>query len=414
MEHIKSKSLSSLIFILLACFIFIRPFFSGLAYPVFEFYYETAVISLAIIILFLSLREVYLKRSQDVRAKNNYAIPIILLSLAYIFSTAVSINIQNSLKETIKFISYISVFFIVSQADGNQKKILIKIIVICASMISIYCIYQYIWGYQHTLDYLKKINSDFVSTSIYAEDILLIDKRSIGTFPSPNILGGYLIIIFPLSLMLLKNTSSYSQKWVLLPILMVISLILTKSIGPILIFIATFIILLFSSDNTFKNKKLIFVIFIIFLSFALAFIIYNRWNRLVVFKSGHNPLTMRLNYWRTTMAIIKEHPFLGIGPGNFQEVFLKYYKLGWGTGTRYAHNIFLQIWSETGVLGLLSIIYLFMAFIRNTLNSKYLFLAGLAFVLHNLIDITYFMPEVGLFWWIIIGLACHEPELKRY
>ena len=40
----------------------------------------------------------------------------------------------------------------------TRKKILIKIIVICASMISIYCIYQYIWGYQHTLDYLKKIN----------------------------------------------------------------------------------------------------------------------------------------------------------------------------------------------------------------------------------------------------------------
>ena len=405
MEHMKSKSLSFLIFILLACLIFIRPFFSGLAYPVFELYYETAVIFLAIITLVFSFSKVYLKQNQAIHAKNNYAVPIILLFLAYILSTITSINIQNSLKETVKFISYISIFFVVSHAGSEQKKILVKIIVICASIISIYCIYQYIWGYQHTLDYLKKINSDFISNSIYAEDILLIDKRSIGTFPSPNILGGYLIIIFPLSLMLLKDTSSYSKKWALPSILIAFSLILTKSIGPIVIFIAICIILLLSSNNIFKNKKLIFIIFIAFVSFVLAFIIYNRWNRLVVFKSGHNPLTMRLNYWQTAIVIIKDHPFLGIGPGNFQEVFLKYYKLGWGTGTRYAHNIFLQIWPETGMLGLLSIIYLFMAFIRNTLNSKYLFLAGLAFVLHNFIDITYFVPEAGLFWWIIIGLA---------
>jgi O-antigen ligase len=113
--------------------------------------------------------------------------------------------------------------------------------------------------------------------------------------------------------------------------------------------------------------------------------------------------------------MIKDHPFAGIGPGNFQEVFLKYYKLGWGTGTKYVHNIFLQLWVETGILGPLGMISLIIVFItKNTVKSNYIFLAGLVFLFHNLIDLTYFIPEAGLFWWIIIGLACHEPELKRY
>ncbi len=97
---------------------------------------------------------------------------------------------------------------------------------------------------------------------------------------------------------------------------------------------------------------------------------------------------------------------MGIGPGNFQEVFLKYYELGWGTGTRYAHNIFLQLWAETGVLGFIGMLSLITASLIKGVHgtSKYIFLAVLAFFFHNLIDITYFIPEVGMFWWILLGL----------
>jgi len=77
----------------------------------------------------------------------------------------------------------------VSQANEKQKNILIKIMVFVASIISLYSIYQYFWGYQYTLDYLKRINSDFLAVSSYARDIL-IAKRAIGTFSSPNILVG--------------------------------------------------------------------------------------------------------------------------------------------------------------------------------------------------------------------------------
>jgi O-antigen ligase len=95
---------------------------------------------------------------------------------------------------------------------------------------------------------------------------------------------------------------------------------------------------------------------------------------------------------------------LGIGLGNFQEVFLKY-KVGWSIDTRYSHNIFLQTWLETGILGLTAMGFLITVFIkRSFLKSKYLFLAGLAFILHNLIDITYFIPETGFLWWVLLAL----------
>lgn len=392
MELKKSKPLSSLIFLPLLCLIFIRPFISGLAYPAFEFWYEILIIFLGILITF------------SIRSKNRaniYIFPILLLSAAYIISTITSPNIQNSIKETLKFISYIAIFFIVLQTDTEQKKVIIKSIVIAASIISIYSIYQYFWGYQSTMDYLKKIDSNILQASSYAKDIL-VDRRTIGTFPSPNILAGYLIMAFFLSLHIFFSARGLFK--IFPAIIILIALIFTKSLGAWLILISGIAILFFISYENFKNRKLVIAIYFILIIFTLAFIVVNRWERLMNLENPHNSITQRLNYWRAGIAIIKDHPFLGVGPGNFQEVFLRY-KVGLSTDTRYAHNIFLHLWSETGMLGFIGMLFLITTFIaRYVSKSKYLFLAGLAFVLHNLIDITYFIPETGFLWWVIIGL----------
>lgn len=186
---------------------------------------------------------------------------------------------------------------------------------------------------------------------------------------------------------------------------MLIALALTKSLGAWLSLIGAITILFFISYNEIKKRKLTLISFIICIISVLVFIILNRWDRLINLESSYNSITQRLNYWQTAIAVIKDHPILGIGPGNFQEVFLKY-KIGLSTNTRYAHNIFLQLWAETGILGLLGMVSLIVAAVtKNTVKSKYLLLAGLSFIFHNLIDLTYFIPEAGLFWWIVISLA---------
>lgn len=397
MEPIKSKPLIPFIFILLSALIFIRPFFSGLAYPILEIHYQNCIITLAIISLFINRRMIL---------KNPYNPPILLLLLAYLISSISSVNIGNSLKETIKLISSFCVLFLVSQADEEQKKSLIKTIITAASIIGLYSIYQYFWGYQHTLDYLKKINSDFLLTSSYAKDIL-IDKRTIGTFPSPNIFGGYLLInLFFLLHLLFELRSIRMILFKILPLVAIIfALILTKSLGVWLSLTLALIVLFLSFYKFIKHKKSIILLFTIFIFFILSFILFSRRDRLIDLQNSQNSITQRLNYWQTTISIIKDHPILGVGPGNFKEVFLKY-KVGINTGTRYAHNIFLHQWSETGILGLLGIVFLVNTFIIKSISrSRYLFLAGLAFIFHNLIDITYFIPEVGIFWWVLLALT---------
>ena len=418
MEKENSKPLASLIFLPLLSLIFLRPFVSGLTYPVFEFWYEISIIALMIVLFstrFANLKNIVRARPQA-ESRTNPFIPILLLLSAYTVSTITSINLHNSLKETLKFISYVSIFFIVSQASDNQKKSLIKAIVIAASIISVYSIYQYFWGYQHTIDYLKKTNSGFLLNSSYAKDVL-IAKRAIGTFPSPNIFGGYLIMALFLSLYSYFSTRFACSKNIvrarpkrpsrelLSALLIIIALILTKSLGAWLSLIVCLIILFFISYNNLRNKKIIIAASAVCIAFILLFIILNRWERLMDMNNPQNSITQRINYWRTAIGVIKDHPFFGVGPGNFQEVFLKY-KVGLSTNTRYAHNIFLHQWAETGLLGIIGILFFITSILKQYKpQNKYIFFACLAFLLHNLIDNSFLIPETGLLWWVICSLT---------
>lgn len=420
MEQEKFKLLSSFIFVILLSLIFIRPILSGLAYPVFEFWYEIFAIILAMGVIAINAlrREFKIVPYSRCIVKYKY---ILLFLLAYAISTITSINIHNSIKETLKLISCISIFFIISQENENQKNTLIKTIILSAVIISLYSIYQYFFGYQHTIDYLKRTGNNILLNSSYAKDVLLA-KRAIGTFPSPNIFGGYLIIIFFIALLhnsnnIVRANLATASGWTsrelfkLLPCFIIASaLILTKSLGAWLSLIACIIILFLLLYNSLRNKKILIIASTLSIIFILLFIILNRWERLINLENPQNSITQRLNYWRTSIAIIKDHPFLGVGPGNFQEVFLKY-KVGLSTDTRYAHNIFLHIWAETGFLGFLGAVFLVFTFIsKSILKSRYIFLAGLAFLLHNLIDITYFIPETGLFFWILLGFANNDQS----
>jgi len=399
MLYSKSKPLSSLIFIPLLSLVFIRPFISGLGYPLFEMPYEIILIALAIAALFIeaSRFRIYPETFDN--------FPVLLLLLAYAVSSVFSINTVNSIRETFKFISLFAAFSIVSQADNRQKNTLIRGILLAASIISVYSIYQYLWGYDHTLAYLEKTGSSLLAASSYARDIL-IAKRAIATFPSPNIFGSYLIMMFFLSLSLAKDRGRGLSRY--MPIVLItVSLVLTKSLGAWLSLIATLLILFIISGYPLKNRGLAFILGSVAAVFILVFILTSRWERFMDPGNPQNSITQRFDYWRTAIAVIKDHFLLGVGPGNFQEVFLKY-KVGLSTDTRYAHNIFLQTWAETGVAGMAAMLWLIFLFFRKASRKPallFIFLSGLAFILHNMVDNSYFIPETGLFWWLLLGLS---------
>jgi O-antigen ligase len=69
----------------------------------------------------------------------------------------------------------------------------------------------------------------------------------------------------------------------------------------------------------------------------------------------------RIVFWRNTVRMIHDHPFLGVGTGGFLDGYMPYVEgvPGWkGGGTGDPHNQFLKILGEQGLIGFAAFLFL--------------------------------------------------------
>ena len=209
-------------------------------------------------------------------------------------------------------------------------------------------------------------------------------------------------MILPLTLTL-RN-----KAWlILLPI--VFALLLTKSIGAIFSCLLGLIIYFCLKEK--RDSKTAAAVSILFSVICVTVIA-----RLLTAKHGINlsfSATSRIGYWQDTLRIIAARPIFGIGLGNFNLM-----------QARYAHNSYLQIWAEMGLVGLASIVWLTTTVFKKAIigfkktvgnfQSASLVTAGSIFLMHNFIDFTFFLPEIAVIWWVILGLMAQDNNETTY
>ncbi|WP_322800631.1 O-antigen ligase family protein [Thermoflexus sp.] len=61
----------------------------------------------------------------------------------------------------------------------------------------------------------------------------------------------------------------------------------------------------------------------------------------------------RLAHWQAAVEMIRAHPWLGIGFGNYAAAYPAYALIRWPNPLGHAHNIYLNMAAETGLIGLL-------------------------------------------------------------
>ena len=372
-------------FTALLILIFIRPFISSLAFPYVNFLYSFLLLGL------LSIWIVVKKISLDKIKAIKY--PLLIFILALFISLVFSSDKIISLKELYKYLTGILLILTGLSLSGKDRKQVIFCMVSAGVLISLLAIYQYLFGFQHLLTYIIK---EKVSNSFTLDYISR--RRIFFPFVTPNTLAGYLAMIIPLAL-------SYKNKiWLMIPLSF--ALLLTKSLGGLLsVFLA--LAIYFYLQGKLKKGG------IIFLSGLLVIIGVVFMVRAAAPQQHLQPIfstIMRLNYWKGALKIIKMYPLAGVGLGNFNL-----------PQSRYAHNSYLQIWAEMGILGIISILWLAIAIIKSALkkingaaNSRTaaLIAANFAFLFHNLLDFTFFLPEVSLIWWLILCLLLPSDSGK--
>ncbi len=309
-----------------------------------------------------------------------------MFCLALAISIIFSINKLTSLFGLYNYIIYLLLFIAAASLSSRDKIRLAQVIFIAGFIISILALYQYFFGFTHILNYIakNKISDSFALDYISS-------KRVFFPFVTPNALGGYLAMILPLALI---NKNSL---WFIMPIFL--ALMLTESLGAILSLFLGLIIYLHFKGKLKKKTKLPLSGLLI----AIALIFIARSMTLKQHTAPGFSALMRLDYWRETLRIIGSRPLTGLGIGNFNL-----------PQTRYAHNSYLQIWAEMGILGISAFFWLVFRSLKSGFNKlktgedKNYMIALIAsivvFLIHNLIDFTFFLPEVSIIWWIMLGL----------
>jgi O-antigen ligase len=85
-------------------------------------------------------------------------------------------------------------------------------------------------------------------------------------------------------------------------------------------------------------------------------------NRILDVSVSAETFQTRLLLWKQALIITKERPILGWGPENFSPAFEKHYLPQFEVWFDRAHNIFLDYLAQTGILGLLSYLSIFVIF----------------------------------------------------
>ena len=135
-----------------------------------------------------------------------------------------------------------------------------------------------------------------------------------------------------------------------------------------------------------------------------------RWRVLLPFY-GEKSADSRVELWQSGLKGIKESPILGLGLNGYANQYKNLQTDSALDTHNFPHNIFLDLWVETGVLGLISLIgliglYIYQAF-KNRQNPYALgiglFLIALIF--SGLVDNPYFKNDLAMIFWLVLSLA---------
>jgi len=137
-------------------------------------------------------------------------------------------------------------------------------------------------------------------------------------------------------------------------------------------------------------------------------------------------LGSRLGYWRDTRALIDDFAVFGVGFGAFEDLFPRYQSPPWTAGSvRRAHNDYLELTADLGLLGLALAVWFVMAagiLIARGLRSApsevaatvIALLAGLAAIaLQEFFDFALQIPANAILFTVLLGLAVRLSGVGR-
>lgn len=135
---------------------------------------------------------------------------------------------------------------------------------------------------------------------------------------------------------------------------------------------------------------------------------------------------IRVHMWQETMRFLKDRPIRGAGLASYSERIEPYHTRVNGEGIEifhHPHNIFLTMWVNLGVLGLIAFVWLVVSLFRiqftvyhnKTIPSLDYFLLAMLFTIlvTGLVDSPYIKNDWAIIFWMIPGLLIASYRYEK-
>lgn len=359
--------------------------------------------------------------------KTSLTVPIIVFLLCSLMASFHSARIEYSLGTVFHdYLTYFILFFCMVNTIQSQEQIkrIVKAMFITCGLVCAYGLYGYYTG------------------------VAIRDERLVATFEYHSRIAKYISILLPIAVCLFfyyKNIVSRLYLSILIFVCSFSLLLTMNRTSWVAIFVTTFFI-------GFAAQKRYLMFILIGMCTLGIFILPSKFitqvktiTQVDKFFTSEEILGERLLCWKASVAIIRDHPVLGIGPGkrNFRNVYQQYAEKIRNAEKQqkndaveqsreikvkrkamrkdierlsHPHNVFFHLLVGSGILGLLAFLWLFTTVFYTAIRSWRLsgseyekaLLVGItasliSIFLHGFTDSFWKKPD-AIFLWFIIGI----------
>lgn len=358
--------------------------------------------------IFFFLLGKILSRDDFRKSPINYAILayLVICFVSVFYSSNPKISIRTFLGKDLQNTTF---FLVVANALTNKRRLrtLAFIMFISAFVVGIDGVSQYF------------THKDFIRHRPSLEF-----SRIYASFGTPNDFGCYLISILPFVLSLLFMKSCTKKTRIFLGILFILlfsCLVLTVSRGAWLAFLAIALLL----NVWMPSLRFLFLFLGLFIVSSFMFLPPLVRVRLTNFFSFLDQSSLdRKMLWEAGWKMFISHPWLGLGLGTFMFNFENFVVKNYPNSISYAHNCYLQMASEIGIIGLIVFLSILGLFFYHTikmlkLNGKsiswHILLGSMAAVMGYSVqigvDTFLYSLDLGMLFWLLLGIGMAAAEV---
>ena len=292
------------------------------------------------------------------------ALPMTFFLGVLVLSSLGSTSLQPSAKEIIKWVEVLALYvFVANEISGRWVRMLIFVFLGTGILVALHGIYQFLF-------------------QVGPEGFVLFGRfmRAYGTFEQPNPYAGYLGLTLPLALGLVMaavvRVGDRITGWWLVwagtaSVLMLTAMLMSWSRGAWLGLVAAVAVMAVAVILRRGRVAVLGVLFVALLMYVLLAgglaavppSIVQRVSDFVPYlgvvdvrgveiTDANFAVLERMAHWQSAVAMWTDHPWLGVGIGNYESVYPRYALPLWPLPLGHAHNYYLNIGAEAGVLGL--------------------------------------------------------------